>query len=372
MHVLDFEPMWAPANHSLSTTLPALLALAEKREAAGAPPQGAMLLRALAKGVEAQGRLRLASGQIEPTSITLHPPGAVGPLAAAAASAALLGLDADKTAIAIGIAASRIGGMLANAGSMTKALHCGDAAAHGLEAAILAERGFTADADAIGHYRGWGPSLFGDGFDPAPLTAPVETPRLLDPGPAWKLFPSQYGTHFVITAALEAREEVGDPARIEAIELRVPEMPYIDRPSPATGLAGKFSWQYTTCATLLDGRVDPSTFTDKRRFAADMEGLLRRVRVTPDGAIPGRFDQMHVELTVRLADGRIVTRRCDAPAGNWRRKVGPEPVRLKARGLLAEVLGDAGADGVLALLDGPPDRLAIAQLMKPLKEGKPR
>ena len=31
MHVLDFEPMWSPATHALSVTLPAALALAEAR-----------------------------------------------------------------------------------------------------------------------------------------------------------------------------------------------------------------------------------------------------------------------------------------------------------------------------------------------------
>ena len=35
MHVLDFEPMWSPANHALSTTLAGVLALAEAREANG-------------------------------------------------------------------------------------------------------------------------------------------------------------------------------------------------------------------------------------------------------------------------------------------------------------------------------------------------
>src|SRR5271154_1769493 len=35
MHVLDFEPMWSPANHALSTTLPAVLALAESRRSSG-------------------------------------------------------------------------------------------------------------------------------------------------------------------------------------------------------------------------------------------------------------------------------------------------------------------------------------------------
>ncbi|MDO8278555.1 MAG: MmgE/PrpD family protein, partial [Burkholderiaceae bacterium] len=71
MHVLDYEPMWSPANHSLSPILPALLAQAQQLEADGAPPQGLSLLRALAKGVEVQGRLRVASGQFEMPSMTL-------------------------------------------------------------------------------------------------------------------------------------------------------------------------------------------------------------------------------------------------------------------------------------------------------------
>ena len=50
MHVLDFEPMWSPANHALSTTLPGALALAEARGS-----NGRELLTALVKGVEIQG-----------------------------------------------------------------------------------------------------------------------------------------------------------------------------------------------------------------------------------------------------------------------------------------------------------------------------
>ena len=168
MHVLDFEPMWNPPNHALSPLLPALLALAEKREQQGAVPQGKALLRAIAKGVEAQGRLRLASGQIEPAKLSMHPPGSVGPLAAALACGDLLGLTGERLAAAVGIAASRCGGLLANVGSMTKALHCGDAAANGVEAAMLAFAGFTANPDALGGARGWGVSLFGPGFDTEP------------------------------------------------------------------------------------------------------------------------------------------------------------------------------------------------------------
>ncbi len=337
MHVLDFEPMWNPPNHALSPLLPAVLALAELREHQGAGPQGLPVLQAIARGVEAQGRLRLASAQIEPAKLTLHPPGVVGPLAAALACGAMLGLRGERLAAAVAIAASRSAGLLANVGSMTKALHCGDGAAHGVEAALLAQAGFTANDDALGSPRGWGPSLFGAAFDPAPLHAPLDAPRALDPGPAWKLFPSQFATHFAITAALAAREAAGPHdlvRRIRRIELRTPPMPYIDRPTPTSGLDGKFSWQYAAVAALLDGAVDPESFTDARRFAPDAVTLLDRTVLVGDPAISGRFDRMHVDITIDLVDAPRVTRRCDAPLGSWTRPVPPSRIHAKAAGLL--------------------------------------
>ena len=50
MHVLDFEPMWVPANHGLSPLLPALLALAEQRERAGPVPRGGACFAAWPRG----------------------------------------------------------------------------------------------------------------------------------------------------------------------------------------------------------------------------------------------------------------------------------------------------------------------------------
>ena len=351
MHVLDYEPMWNPPNHALSPLIPAILALAELREQEGAGPQGMAALQAIALGVEAQGRLRLSSGQIEPAKLTLHPPGVAGPLAAALACGAMLGLVGERLAAAVGIAASRSAGLLANVGSMTKALHCGDGAAHGVEAALLAQAGFTANDDAIGSPRGWGPSLFGAGFDPAPLLAPIDVPRALDPGPAWKLFPSQFATHFAITAALEARDAAGPHAlvdRIRRIALQTPPMPYIDRPHPASGLDGKFSWQYTTVVALLDGSVEPGSFTEERRFAPDAVALLARTTLVGDPTISGRFDRMHVDITIELADGETITRRCDAPLGSWTRPVPPSRIHAKAEGLLG-----ARAGSIAALLAQP-------------------
>jgi len=369
MHVLDFEPMWAPPNHAVSTLLPALLALAEQLETQHGRPQGDALLKALAKGIEAQGRLRLASQQLEAAQLSLHPPGVVGPLAAALACADLLGLDTAHATTALNIAASRSGGVLANIGSQTKALHCGDAAAHGLEAALLAARGFTSSPDALSGPRGWGHAYFGERFDSECLLAPIGAGRALEPGPAWKLFPSQFATHFAITAALDARAQLDGAAfeEIDSIELHVPSMPYIDRPQPHTGLDGKFSWQYATCVALLDGRVTPESFSDARRFAPDVSALLERFTLNADPAISGAFDKMIVRLTVRLKSGRQTTAHCDAPLGSWNRPVKTDVIVDKARGLLHDALDASRAQRLLSLAQQRGEPLAVRDLMACLR-----
>ncbi|WP_431285701.1 MmgE/PrpD family protein [Humitalea sp. 24SJ18S-53] len=345
MHVLDFEPMWNPANHALSTSLPALLALSEKLARAGGPaPDGARILLALAVAIEAQARLRLASGQFEPGLLLFHPPGMVGAIGSAAGCGILLRLAAPALAQAMGIAASRAGGLIGNVGSMTKCLHCGDAAAAGLEAALLAGRGFTADADAIGGPRGWGAAFSGAGFRPEALTEPADW-HIAHPGPAFKLYPSQYGTHFVITAAKSAREGWDGSTRIVAVAITAPAMAYVDRPLPATGLAGKFSLQYTAAAALLDGHVGVASFSDARRFAPDMVALLDKVTVIPDPGREGRFDRMRVDIAVTLADGRVLHGLCDGPPGIWGRPVDQAVLHAKWRDCLGEGL-DAAAAGV--------------------------
>jgi aconitate decarboxylase len=343
MHVLDYEPMWNPANHSLSTTLPALLALAEMR----GDIDGARLLTALATGIEAQARLRQASGMFEPGEFIFHPPGMVGAIGSAVGCGILLGLDSEKLAMAIGIAASRAGALIANVGSMTKCLHCGDAAAGGLEAALLAARGFTADADAIGNPRGWGRAFGGARFDPAVLTAPTADWHIGSPGPAFKLYPSQYGTHFVIMAALDARRKWHAKGSIERVTITAPAMAYVDRPVPASGLAGKFSFQFTAAAALLDGDVTVASFTDERRYAQDMVELLPCIQMIPDPSRKGRFDEMRVDVALTLDDGETFCGSCDGPPGIWGRPVPNDRLEAKWRDCLAGAYGPLHAATLL-------------------------
>jgi aconitate decarboxylase len=345
MHVLDFEPMWSPPSHALSTTLPTVLALGESLGAAGEEMSVALI-----KGIEAHCRLRIASRQYEPRNLVFHPPGVAGPIGSAVAASHLLDLGKGQLRNAIGIAASRAGSLLANVGTMTKSTHCGNAAAAGLEAALLAARGLTANPDIIEAPNGFADAFFNEDWDSRALTATHAPLQILNPGYAIKMFPSQYATHFVICAALEARQRIPAPELIASIEIAGPMMPYVDRPQPCSGLEGKFSFQYAAAAALLDGTVGIETFSDDCCSRPDMRAMLSKVSLQQLEQIPASLDRMWVEIKVKLEGGGEVTSRCARPPGAWGSSISAEEHLSKIRGCLKWVLPDDDAEGVIGSL----------------------
>ena len=344
-HVQDFEPMWSPPTHSVSPTVPVAFALAELHGLSGR-----QIVTAVAKGIEIQGRLQYAGNQYIPEDLKFHPPGVAGVLGSAVVAAELLQLDMLQLRHALGLAASRAGSLLANVGSMTKSTHCGNAAASGLDAALLAQRGFTANPDVLEAHKGVVATFYPDYFDNERLLAYGKPYRVVDPGLAIKLFPSQYGTHFAITAGLDMHKLIGGRQDIRRVRMVSPVMKYVNRPQPATGLDGKFSLQYTLGAALLDGQVKIASFSDERRFRPDMVVLLGKIELTQDESIPGDFHKMHVSVEVELDDGATHRVVCHAPRGSWGVKMAPDEHETKLRDCLAYAMSQADGDALLERL----------------------
>ncbi len=357
MHVLDFEPMSSPSTHAVSPTVPVAFALAEAGNA-----NGREIVAACAKGFEMQGRVLLAANPAR-GSLLFHTPGVIGVMGSAVAASHLLRLDAAQTANALGMAASRCGGLPANTGSMVKCTHCGNAAAAGLEAAMLTARGFTAHPAILDAPHGYVSTFFPAGFDYGKLLAFGRPYRCVDPGMAIKFYPSKYPTHFAITAALEARPSIGDPARIRAIRIVTPEILDANRPQPRGGLEGKFSFQYTVAAALLDGEVGVRSFTDERRFRPDMVALLEKISVVYDKSIPQDMRGMQVTVEVTLDGGTRHSSTCRKPPGTWGEPVSEVQHRAKLRDCLGVRLEAERAERVLDMLENL-ERLSAPQLQE--------
>lgn len=346
MHVLDFEPMSSPPTHAVSPTVPAAFALGEALGSSGRD-----IVAACAKGFEMQGRV-LAAGIHARGALPFHTPGVVGVMGSTVACAHLLGLDARQLAYALGIATSRCSGLSANTGSMVKCTHCGNAAAAGLDAASLAERGFVAHPNIFEAHRGYVATFFPRHFDYEVLLGYGQPFRCVDPGMAIKFYPSKYPTHFVITAALGLRERIPDRSRIREVLILTPDIDDADRPQPRVGLEGKFSFQYTTSIALLDAHVGIASFTDERRFAPDVVDLLGKCRVVRDPKASNDTSNMQVEIRVTLDDGTTVSQVCRRPPGSWGEPVDPVRHGAKLRDCLGTRFESAAVEEVLAMLDG--------------------
>lgn len=345
MHVLDFEPMSSPPTHAVSPTVPVAFALAEAGNA-----DGREIIAACAKGFEMQGRVLLAANPAR-GSLPFHSPGVIGVMGSAVAASHLLRLDAARTATALGMAASRCGGLPANTGSMVKCTHCGNAAAAGLEAAMMAARGFTAHPGILEAPHGYVATFFPAGFDYAKLLEFGKPYRCVDPGMAIKFYPSKYPTHFAITAALEARRAIGDASRIRGIRIITPEILDANRPQPRGGLEGKFSFQYTVAAALLDGEVGIRSFTDERRFRPDMVALLEKISVVYDRSLSRDTRSMQVTVEVATDGGVLHSATCRKPPGTWGEPVSEAQHRAKLSDCLVARLDAERAGRVLDMLE---------------------
>ena len=81
--------------------------------------------------------------------------------------------------------------LIGNIGTITKCAHCGVAAAAGLDAALLAVRGFTANPDTSEAEHGFAEAFFNPDYDTVALTHRGEPLRIVNPGYATKMFLSQ-------------------------------------------------------------------------------------------------------------------------------------------------------------------------------------
>jgi 2-methylcitrate dehydratase PrpD len=305
-HALDFDDVnLAMPGHPSVAILPALLALAEERGSTGAE-----VLTAFVAGYELQCRVgkTIAPGNYD--GLGFHATATVGSFGAAAACAHLMGLDAEKFAVALGIAGTQAAGLKSMFGTMCKPLHAGKASYHGYLAAKLAARGFTSRTDVLECGQGFARTHSPD-FNPD---------RAFDTPPnGWyvannlfKYHASCYMTHAPIEAARKLREQHGfSPADVERISLRIEESS--DRicniPAPRTGLEAKFSLRLTTAMGLAG--VDTSRLaTYSEEVAADptLVGLRDKVSFDFRTGIPNTFS----EITLRLRDGSTVSAQHDA------------------------------------------------------------
>jgi 2-methylcitrate dehydratase PrpD len=340
IHVLDFDDTHQRAVHPSAPVLPALLAYAEWKKTSGRD-----LVHAFVLGVEAEVRIGLSVFP-EHYDIGWHITGTAGVFGAAAATAKLLGLDAQRTAWALGIAATQSSGLREMFGSMCKSLHPGRAAQGGMTAALLAAQGFTSSERAIEAPRGFG-NVMSTKFDPAVITSELGKHYELSKN-MYKPYACGLVVHAAIDGCIQLRREHDlEPEDIEAVELStsllVPEL--TGNRTPQNGLEGKFSVYHAAAVALVHGAAGEAQFSDAVVRDAKVIGVRDRVSIEASA----RVRKLEAHVKVRLRNGTVLEKHVEHALGTVERPMSDRDLEDKFRNLADGVLSAAEAERVIEL-----------------------
>ncbi len=342
-HTFDFDDTHLKTIiHPAGPVASAVLALAEGLTAnpanmafsGHAAPTGRQLIDALVIGIDVSCRVGNAMYP-DHYDRGWHITGSTGSLGAAAACARLLGLDAQKAAMALGIAASQPVGMREQFGSMTKPFHPGGAARAGLMSALLASRGFTASPRAIEAPRGMMQTISSK-CDWHEITHELGQ-RFEISFNSYKPFACGIVIHPSIDACAQLKAQGVLAADVERIDLKVHSLvlELTGKKEPQDGLQAKFSVYHGCAAGLIFGQATEDEYHDAIVIRADMLALRRKVVAVVDDSI----DEASADVTAILKDGRRVHVFVKHAIGSLENPMTDAMLEAKFHGLCDRVLG---------------------------------
>ncbi len=340
-HGLDFDDTHADSVcHASAVLVPTVLALAESECLSGRAA-----LTALVAGYEGMIRLGMAApGRFHERG--WHATAVCGAFGAALAAGKCFGLDADRLTAALGIAASMASGVMEflEDGSWVKRIHPGWAAQSGIQAAALAQDGFTGPATALEGRLGFYRAALGE--------APDVGKHLENLGDEWetlrssfKLYPCCHLNHAYLDAVARLKKDKGLRAeQVAEVECLVPagEVPIVCEPveakrRPRTPYDAKFSLAFCVATAISGDRVGIGAFSYESIRDPQLLALADRVGFSVDttSRYPESFPGW---VKVRLRDGGTIEAREESQRGGPDRPIGADEVIAKFRDNAARAL----------------------------------
>ena len=338
-HVLDYDDCLdfpdVGLAHPTTGIFPAALAVGEKLHISGKD-----LITAYCLGIEAYAKTGLLTKESYVGKRGWEWTGVLGVIGATASVSKVLKLDESQTMMAFGIAASLASGLIRNFGAMAGHLHAGNAARNGVEAGLLAQKGYTGRYGIIEIPGGFYNAFTG-------TTEPVQQQAVRDnikalgnpwniikPGLMFKAYPCAHISHFGVDAGLQLRQKYSvDWQQIAEIEFRVPSFMGGAgfAPEPQTGVEGRFNLAYCLSRALINGKLRISDFTDDSVKDPNNLGLMRKIKfiAQKQDRLNGVFG--YQEIVLKMNDGNTYSCKVEHPKGEPQNPQTPEELEAKYR-----------------------------------------
>jgi len=274
----------------------------------------------------------------------------------ALAASKLMDLDSEKMTQAANLALnSHITMRQVRAGelSMWKGCSFANAARNGVFSALLAREGMTGPSPIFEGEMGFFKQVSGpfemniDDFGGKNGSFKIAETYL-------KFFPAEIHSQTSIWAALEARKEIEKPEDIVSVEIASHEAGYTilgkdpEKWNPLTKETADHSLPYIVGTALVEGKIDNSTYTEKKFRDPKILDFLKRITVVEDKTLSSRYPEAVANrVTVKLSSGKVVSKQVDYHKGHPKNPMSDQDVEEKFLRLTRKTLDKNHARRIL-------------------------
>ena len=358
-HTLELDDVHpASKTHGSASIIPAAWAMAEYLGKSGTD-----FLTAVICGYEVTARIGMALGVTAHRKKGWHATSTCGIFGCAAAGAKLLGLEADQTAWALGMAGTQSSGLWAflGDGASCKALHTGHCAACGLDAAFLAAAGMTGPEHILEAEDGGLLKAMSDSYDLSKATAGL--------GEVWEIlnmdvkpYPCCRSAHCIIDACFQIREKMEAQglgiSDIQKINVATYQVGYQQCAvskgclEPASPMDAKFSSPYGAAAALIYGKVTGDEFQPEVMADLSLKDLIKKITVKPDEAFTSQYPaHWGCKVTAEFEDESRIEATVQDPSGSAKNPLSLKQLEDKAKSLIAAAFPGQEAQMARTLLE---------------------
>ena len=274
----------------------------------------------------------------------------------ALAASKLMELDSEKMTQAMNLALnSHITMRQVRAGelSMWKGCSFANAARNGVFSALLAREGMTGPSPIFEGEMGFFKQISGpfemniDDFGGKNGSFKIAETYL-------KFFPAEIHSQTSIWAALEARKEIEKPEDIVSVEIASHEAGYTilgkdpEKWNPLTKETADHSLPYIVGMALLEGKIDNSTYSEKKFRDPKILDFLKKITVVEDKALSSVYPEAVANrVTVKLSSGKAVSKQVDYHKGHPKNPMSDQDVEEKFLRLTRKILDKNHARRIL-------------------------
>ena len=237
--------------------------------------------------------------------------------------------------------------------SMWKGCSFANAARNGVFSALLAREGMTGPSPIFEGEMGFFKQVSGpfemniDDFGGKNGSFKIAETYL-------KFFPAEIHSQTSIWAALEARKAIEKPEDVVSVEIASHEAGYTilgkdpEKWNPLTKETADHSLPYIVGMALLEGKIDNSTYSEKKFRDPKILDFLKKITVVEDKALSSMYPEAVANrVTVKLSSGKVVSKQVNYHKGHPKNPMSDRDVEDKFQRLTRKILDKNHARRIL-------------------------